>query len=190
MNIESNTVEASTNALPFAKRMLADDADFGAEFSDDRKYRFALWRIWDRSKPLVMFVGLNPSTANETSNDPTIKSVCRIAKNNGYGGAYMMNCFPIVSTDPKVCETFYTSWFPYEHHQFAINQMKLKDIGAICKDIVFAWGNFEVVKKCKRDKELSQIFPNAMALSINKNGSPKHPLYCKSDTKFVKWESV
>jgi len=77
---------------------------------------------------------------------------------------------------------------PYEHHQFAINQQKLKEIGAICKDIVFAWGNFEVVKQCRRDKELSQMFPNAMALFINKNGSPKHPLYCKSETKIIKWE--
>lgn len=61
-------------------------ADFGADFSNDRKYRYALWRIWDRTKPLVMFIGLNPSTANETENDPTIKSVGRISKNNGYGG--------------------------------------------------------------------------------------------------------
>lgn len=75
--------------------------DQGAEFSEDRKYRFALWRIWDKSKPLVMFVGLNPSTANESDNDPTIKSVCRIAKSNGFGGVYMMNCFAYVSTDPK-----------------------------------------------------------------------------------------
>ena len=33
----------------------------GAEFSEGRKYRYALWRIWDSSKPLVMFIGLNPS---------------------------------------------------------------------------------------------------------------------------------
>ena len=52
--------------------------DNGADFSPDRKHRYSLWRIWDRSKPLVMFIGLNPSTANESDNDPTIRSVCRI----------------------------------------------------------------------------------------------------------------
>lgn len=160
----------------------------GALFSSCRKYRLFLFRQWDEKLPLVMFIGLNPSTANETENDPTIKSVGRISKNNGYGGFYMMNCFPIVSTDPKVCKDFYTSGVPYEHHQFAINQQKLKEVGAICKDIVFAWGNFKVVKQCRRDKELSEMFPNAMALFINKNGSPKHPLYCKSETKIIKWE--
>ena len=47
---------------------------------------------------------------------------------------------------------------------------------------------FAVVREVRRDKELTQMFPNAMALFINKNGSPKHPLYCKSETKIIKWE--
>lgn len=169
-------------------KSILSNKNYGAEFSEDRKYRYALWRIWDETKSFVMFIGLNPSTANETDNDPTIKSVCRIAKNNGYGGVYMMNCFPIVSTDPKMCKEFYTSRNPHEHYQFSINQNRLREVGSICKDVVFAWGNFEVVKQCRRDKDLNKMFPNAMALHINKDGSPKHPLYCKSDSKFVKWE--
>ena len=56
----------------------------GADFSEDRKYRFSLWRIWNQELPLMMVIGLNPSTANETDNDNTIQSVCRIAKYNGY----------------------------------------------------------------------------------------------------------
>ncbi len=55
-------------------------------------------------------------------------------------------------------------------------EMKLK-----CSDVVFAWGNFDVVKKTKRDTELADMFPNAKALIINKNGTPRHPLYVKSD---------
>ena len=167
--------------------LLPAGADFGAEFSDDRKYRFALWRIWDRTKPLVMFIGLNPSTANETDNDPTIKSVCRIAKNNGFGGVYMMNCFPLVSTDPNVLKDFWGSGNPYTQNQDTINRQKLKAVSEQCEAVVFAWGSFAVVKEVNRDKELTQMFPNAMALFINKNGSPKHPLYCKSETKIIKW---
>jgi hypothetical protein len=44
----------------------------GAVFSDCRKFRYALWRMWDGDKPLVMIIGLNPSTADEKVNDPTI----------------------------------------------------------------------------------------------------------------------
>src|SRR5688572_27063956 len=152
----------------------------GAYFSDDRKYRYALWRIWDNSKPLVMFIGLNPSTANETDNDPTIKSVCRIAKNNGYGGVYMMNCFAYVTTDPKLLmhNLMSDEW----------NNNMLTIIASKCKDVVFAWGNFDVVKELGRDVELCKMFPEAKALFINKNGTPKHPLYVKSNIEPVKFE--
>lgn len=148
----------------------------GAKFSDCRNYRYALWRIWDKSNPLVMFIGLNPSKADETENDHTINSVERISKYNGYGGFYMMNCFPFISTDPKKL---------YDCSHSIKNETCLKEVACLCKDIVFAWGNFEVVKKLGVDYILSQWFPNAKALRINKKGSPKHPLYCKTKTPFV-----
>lgn len=72
-----------------------------AFFSSDRVHRIWLSRIWDEDKPRVMFIGLNPSTANETSNDPTIRRVQSMAKSWGYGGVYMMNLFTFISTDPK-----------------------------------------------------------------------------------------
>ena len=153
----------------------------GADFSEDRTHRYALWRIWDMDKPLVMFIGLNPSTANEDENDPTIKSVCRIANNNGYGGIYMMNCWTYISTDPKMLViNSHTDWD---------NNNMLTVIEAKCKDVVFAWGNFQIVKDKGRDKELIKMFPNAKALCINKNGSPKHPLYCKSDSKLIPFQN-
>lgn len=161
----------------------------GAEFSDCRKYRYALWRIWDESKPLVMFIGLNPSTANEVDNDPTIKSVCRIANNNGYGGIYMMNCFPIISANPNILDIYKKPvWDENEYNKYGTNNLKITEIGYKCKDIVFAWGNFKIVKETYREIEFSKMFPNAVCLHINKNGSPKHPLYCKSDTQFINWK--
>ena len=149
----------------------------GAAFSEDRKYRYSLWRIWDDSKPLVMFIGLNPSTANETEPDPTIKSVTRIATNNGYGGFYMMNCWAYVATKPED--------LIFDPKNDELNNIYLLDISSKCKDVVFAWGNFKVVKDNRTDKLLHKIFPNAKALRKNKNGSPKHPLYCKSDTQLI-----
>ena len=82
-----------------------DDTD--AIFSVCRNYRYVLWRIWDNSKPKVMFIGLNPSTANEEIDDPTIRRVKSLAKNWGYGGVYMLNLFTYVTAYPeqlKKCE--------------------------------------------------------------------------------------
>ena len=90
-----------------------------------------------------------------------------------------------MSTNPKMCEKFYMSDNSYEQDQFSKNIFVLKNGGVVCDEVVFAWGNFEVVKKRNVDKELSKMFPNAKALKINKNGSPKHPLYCSSNTKII-----
>lgn len=181
MNIINNKL--STEAVPaFANPLLAAAADFGADFSNDRKYRYSLWRVWDKTKPLVMFIGLNPSTANETESDPTIRSCGRIAKANGYGGFYMMNCWAYIATDPTLLKIN-----PMSEKR---NNDMLTVIASKCKTIVFAWGSFAVVRDMGRDVELTEMFPNAKALFINKNGSPKHPLYCKSETEFVEWKRM
>ena len=59
----------------------------GAVFSPDRIYRYVLYRVWDEAKPRVMFIGLNPSTADESVDDPTIRRCKRFAADWGYGGA-------------------------------------------------------------------------------------------------------
>lgn len=161
------------NHQPNNKPMNLFDNDNGASFSEDRKYRYSLWRIWDKTLPLVMFIGLNPSTANESTDDATIRRVKTIAANLGYGGVYMMNCFVYISTDPKGLVIDIISC--------CLNDNLLIEVSKKCKDVIFAWGNFDVVKTTGRDAELIEMFPNAKALQINKNGSPKHPLYCKSD---------
>ena len=76
----------------------------GAHFEDDRQYRYLLWRNWDELKPKIMFIGLNPSTANEEKDDPTIRRVCIFAKKWGFGGVYMANLFPFVTAYPKELE--------------------------------------------------------------------------------------
>lgn len=152
----------------------------GAQFSACRSYRYALWRIWDETKPLVMFVGLNPSTANETDADPTIRSVERIARHNGFGGLYMTNCFAYISTDPNQLKAA---------EKDILNDIQLLTTALKCDcNVVFAWGSFPVVKELGRDVELTKMFPFAKALHINKNGSPKHPLYCKTETNLIQWE--
>lgn len=146
----------------------------GADFSEDKLYRYSLWRVWDEALPLVMFVGLNPSTANGETDDPTIRRCRSIAKNLGYGGFYMCNCFSYISTNPDMLKA--------ETLDAAIrNATIMRRVADSCASVIFAWGNFPIVAKSGIDKKLSEAFPKALALHINKNGSPKHPLYCKSD---------
>ncbi|MBA7590572.1 hypothetical protein ES708_32699 [subsurface metagenome] len=119
--------------------------DNGALFSDCRKYRFVLWRIWDKNKPIVMFIGLNPSTANENTNDPTIKRVMRFASDWGYGGIYMLNLFTYVTACPEELHkaedpVFMSDWY-LEIYAQKVNK------------IIFAWGSFqEAVERAKQMK--------------------------------------
>jgi hypothetical protein len=150
----------------------------GAEFSSCKKYRYKLYRIWDETLPLVMFIGLNPSTADENNDDHTVSNVGKIAKSNGYGGFYMMNSFPFISTDPKQLTDL-------THNN--VNDHVLLEVSSICKDVVFSWGSFKVMNKTGRDQQLKSMFPNPKVLKVNKDGSPKHPLYCSSKSILEDW---
>jgi hypothetical protein len=110
-----------------------------------------------------MFIGLNPSKAGADQDDPTIRKVCKIARNLGYGGIYMVNCFPFISTDPGQLQV--------DGHQY-YNNLVIITTGEKVKDVVFAWGNFPIVKYFGRDLELGKMFPEAMALHINLSGNP------------------
>ncbi len=155
----------------------------GANFSPCGKYRFQLFRVWDETKPRIMFIGLNPSTANQATDDPTIRKIVQIANNLGFGSVYMLNCYPLVSTDPNVLNIFRDTAF--HEVEDAMNSRNIEECARLCSEIVFAWGNFDVVRLHARDKEMLAKFPNAKALHINKNGSPKHPLYCKSNSILI-----
>ena len=72
----------------------------GAVFSDCRKYRYALWRMWNEHKPIAMIIGLNPSTAGHTRNDPTITRCISFARFWGYGGVCVTNLFGFRATAP------------------------------------------------------------------------------------------
>ena len=159
------------------QQMLFKEFESGAEFSPDRKYRYALWRIWDKSNPLIMFIGLNPSKANELKDDPTIRRVRRFAFDWGYGGVYMMNPFAFVTAYP---DKLFQCADP-----LGDNDKWLIEISKKCNRIICAWGNFKVKE---RDREVRRMFSLAYCLGKNKNGSPKHPLYIPSETNPIYYE--
>jgi hypothetical protein len=151
----------------------------GAKFSDDRQYRYALWRIWDESKPLIMFIGLNPSTAAEgtESDDNTIKKVTKVAANNGYGGFYMMNLFAVISTDPDLLLT--------HPDPLGGNNDALLFYRESCSNVCFCWGAFKQAKV--RAEQVKRMFSNALCFKKTKSGAPWHPLYCLDKTVLIEY---
>lgn len=138
----------------------------GAEFSDCGKYRYKLWRIWDTELPKAMCIGLNPSKANANKDDPTINNLKRALWRLGYGGFYMMNLFSLISSNPKdllICVD-----------PLGENEIKLKEVDAICDDVIVCWGNFK--QAADRIKEVLPNYPHAKCFGRNKNGTPFHPL--------------
>lgn len=151
---------------------------FGAAFSECRQYRYALWRVWNPDVPLVMFIGLNPSTANETKPDPTIRRVMNFACTWGYGGVVMMNLFAIVSSKPSILT---------EHSDpVRKNDLWLPAIAARCDKVVFAWGAFKQAKT--RTDQVIAMFPDAYCLKKTQDGSPWHPLFVPKIIQPVKFK--
>src|SRR6516164_8501342 len=153
---------ASTQSAHFANTML----NAGAEFSECRRYRYKLWRIWDESLPLAMCIGLNPSNANETKTDPTITNLKKMLTILGFGGFYMMNLFAWVSSKPEdllKCE-----------NPLGENNNKLKEVASMCDEIIFCWGNFKQADE--RIKEVLPMFPEAKCFGLTQSGKPFHPL--------------
>lgn len=148
-----------------------------AKFSDCGKYRFWLSRTWDDSLPKLQLIGLNPSTANAIDDDATIESIIRIAKSNWYGGIVMTNLFAYIATKPE--DLIIDPEFQSK------NNFVLKAVKIDCDDVCFCWGAFKVAKQ--RALEVIAMFEDPICFAKNKDGSPRHPLYLKSDHKFIKF---
>ena len=149
-----------------------------ATFSSCRTYRYSLFRIWDKEKKYVLFIGLNPSTADKEADDPTIRRCVNYAKNWGYGGFKMVNLFAYRSTFPSNLKKVK---YPVgeDNDKYIVKLSKKADI------TVAAWGNNGDFYS--RDKEVLSLVPSLMCLKINKSGQPAHPLYLKKDLKLINY---
>jgi len=145
-----------------------------ARFSDCKKYRYSLCRIWNEKKGLVNFVGLNPSTADENIDDPTIRRCVRFADSWGYGGLIMTNLFAFRATDPAEMRAADDPVGPD-------NDYFVKELSMIAELTVMSWGASGSFMA--RDFAVKTFLKNACYLALTKSGQPRHPLYLKKDLK-------
>lgn len=150
----------------------------GAIFSDDRRYRYALWRVWNPRQPLLMIIGLNPSVANERKDDPTITRGIVRADRNGFGGLLMGNLYAFVSTDPKSLVSNGDS--VGEFTDYYLKQMVLLSDRQLC-----GWGSFKPV--VKRASIVLAMLKKPYCLGTNSDGQPKHPLYIGYQVPMVEY---
>ena len=154
----------------------------GAEFSPCRTWRYALWRRWDWQgyANQVMFIGLNPSTADETEDDPTIRRCINFAKSWGYDGLLMMNAYAFRATDPRKMKAAADPIGPGNDEALAY---RAKQVGLV----VVAWGAHGTPEREKR--VCNVIARQIQCLGKTKTGRPKHPLYLRADTQLTTfWE--
>lgn len=144
-----------------------------AIFSEKREYRYVLWRIWDTKKPMVNIIGLNPSTADELNDDPTMRRCASFAKSWGYGGYYMTNLFAYRTAYP-------TELFKVNDPIGNDNDKWIIEIASRVDKVILAWGVNGTFKN--RDSEVYELVKSkSFYIGLTKEGHPKHPLYLKSD---------
>jgi len=153
----------------------------GAIFSDDRKYRYALWRVWQPNKPLLMSVCLNPSIASELTDDPTITRLQARAYKAGYGGLLMANLFAYITTNPIHLNN--------QHDTIGeLTDYYIKEMIKLSERQLCGWGSFKPV--IHRASEVYKMLPNPYCLGVNTDGNPKHPLYVRYDVPMVKYQPI
>ena len=155
-------------------------------FSPDRRYRYLLTRqisMWEG--PSVTFVMLNPSTADESKNDPTVTRCIGFAKRWGASTLYVVNLSPLRATDPQ--ELIEAGPEPVGIR--SENLFSIADAADRSDIIVAAWGTLGGLEG-RADlvlHELEKRHHRFYCLERTKHGHPRHPLYVRADTDPVEY---
>lgn len=147
-----------------------------AVFSPCRQYRYRLTRRWGDGNRFACFIALNPSTADEHQNDPTVRRMIGYAMSWGMDGLHVANIFALRSTDPRALKTCRSPiGMDNDGHILAM--------AASAEIIIAAWGTHGRLHG--RGLAVHQMLLAAgmkvLCLGRNADGSPKHPLYVRAD---------
>ena len=155
-----------------------------AVISECGQYRYFLQRPSEIANPdtgPAVFLMLNPSTADATVDDPTIRRCRSFAKRWGCAGIIVVNLFAYRSTDPKGLRSAIDPIGP-ENDEHLMNV-------ALRGDIVCAWGGNAPENRVKEVVALLKKFKRCrlLCLGTTTTGAPRHPLYVLGDQPLVEW---
>ena len=152
-----------------------------AFISEDKLYRYLLYRRWSRGGELL-WVMLNPSTADAEEDDATTRRCIALSSGWGFGAAVIVNLFGYISTDPKKLNSINDPVGP-DNNSVLLDRLKKNN------DCMVAWGSRpEIDLFQSRVKEISKHLPNTvMCLGLTKQNYPRHPLRVSSSTKPVRY---
>lgn len=143
-----------------------------AKYSDCEKYRYVLTRVWNDKGERVMFIGLNPSTANEIKNDPTVTRMVNFSKKWGFGSITVCNLFAFRSTFPKYMKS---KEDPVGTQTDKLIKEELNNV----KLVVAAWGNHG--KFLNRSTEILKYLKDFHHFGFTKLNEPRHVLYLSNN---------
>lgn len=151
----------------------------GAVFSACYSYRYDLWRKWNSVKPPVLFIGLNPSTADENQNDATVRRCISFSRRWGFGGFHLANLFAYRTPHPSQLKLACDPVGP-DNDGWLHRLLDQTDIWVLC------WGNLGIFMK--RDQSMRQLIlshgiQKAFYLARTRRGQPAHPLYLPAEVK-------
>ncbi|QRE00652.1 hypothetical protein [Pseudomonas phage Itty13] len=165
-----------------------------AIISECGRYRYRLERETGVAGPVVAFIGVNPSTADATEDDATIRKMVGFARRWGYSRVIVGNLFAYRATDVRELRRAYLD--PFETRPlFAIESRYLLDIIRNADLLVPCWGDRGKIPKVLRDRPsdvlhlLRHPAKPICHLGLTKRGDPKHPLMLGYDTQLVEWRA-
>jgi len=163
---------------PIIPDMFKPQGNQGAVISGCEQYRYRLWRVWDANKPKVLFIMLNPSTADADNDDPTIRRLIGFSTSWGYGGFEVCNLFAYRTPKPFLIRTVKDPIGPE-------NDMHILTAANDTDRIVCGWGNHGNYMNRDIDvhAKLSTYDYVMYCLGKTRSGLPKHPLYLHADSK-------
>lgn len=164
------------------RRFQKGDAASDAVYSPCEGYRYLLTRIWVPDAPRALFIMLNPSTATEAQNDPTVERCERRARALGYGGFRVCNIFAWRATDPRALRQV-------ADPVGALNDAAILGSVGWGARIICAWGAHGALLDRGRAVEgaLRATGHDLWHLGLTKAGAPRHPLYLGYDIAPQLW---
>ncbi len=159
------------------------DAASTAVYSPCEAYRYLLTRVWNPDGEKALFVMLNPSTATEVQNDPTVERCERRARALGFGAFRVTNIFAFRATDPRVMRVMADPIGPGNDAAIADSAQGWAD------RIICAWGTHgaHLGRGAQVERLLRATGRPLFTLGLSQGGHPKHPLYIGYDRQPELW---